>query len=106
MAEFRRCDRCGNPLPPDATEDTRLACTLRSGLEPDSRPRPAGRAGVDVTVGFEPAHPGHVLESLARSIGLIPRVILPDTAPDDTGPPVIMSVTSYSVDHASLSRNP
>jgi len=38
-----------------------------------------------VTVGFEPAQPGHVLESLARSIGSIPRVLLPDPAPEDTG---------------------
>jgi serine/threonine-protein kinase len=38
-----------------------------------------------VTFSFEPAQAGHVLESLARSIGSIPRVLLPDTAPDETG---------------------
>ena len=42
-----------------------------------------------MTFGFEPAQPGHVLESLARSIGSIPRVLLPDTANDDTGVAII-----------------
>jgi serine/threonine-protein kinase len=51
---------------------------------------PAGRpAADDVTYGFEPARPGHVLETLARSIGPIPRVLLPDTSPDDAGVAVI-----------------
>ena len=58
---------------------------LRAALVPDTRPPPEGSAGEDVTVGFEPVRPGHVLENLARSIGTIPRVFLPDTAPDDTG---------------------
>ena len=39
--------------------------------------------------GFEPTQPGHVLESLARSIGSIPRVLLPDTSADDAGVAVI-----------------
>ena len=89
MAEIRRCNRCGNPLPSDAPEGTCPACLLRAGLEPDTRPPPDGSAGEDVTFGFEPAQPGHVLESLARSIGSIPRVLLPDTATDDTGVAVI-----------------
>ena len=33
--------------------------------------------------------PGRVLEGLARSIGSIPRVLLPDTATDDQGVAVI-----------------
>ncbi len=53
---------------------------LRGGLEPPSQ---------EVTFGFEPTQPGHVLESLARSIGPIPRVLLPDTATDDAGVAVI-----------------
>ena len=89
MAEIRRCNRCGNPLPSDAPEGTCPACMLRAGLEPDSEPPPDGSAGEDVTFGFEPTQPGHVLESLARSIGPIPRVLLPDTATDDAGVAVI-----------------
>jgi serine/threonine protein kinase len=37
-----------------------------------------------VTFRFEPADPGHVLENLARSIGPIPRVLLPETGSDYT----------------------
>jgi hypothetical protein len=59
---------------------------LRAGLEPGSGPPPpVGSGGGDVTFGFEPVQPGHVLESLARSIGQMPRVLLPDTAPNDVG---------------------
>jgi serine/threonine protein kinase len=43
----------------------------------------------EVSLGFEPTSPGRVLESLARSIGSIPRVLLPDTANDDQGVAVI-----------------
>ncbi len=80
MAEIRRCKRCGNPLPADAPDGTCPVCMLRAGLEP---------ASADVTFGFEPTLPGHVLEGLARSIGPIPRVLLPDTATDDASVAVI-----------------
>ena len=89
MADIRRCNRCGNLLPSDATEGICPACMLRAGLEPASEQPPGGSAGEDVTFGFEPSQPGHVLESLARSIGSIPRVLLPDTATDDAGVAVI-----------------
>ena len=42
-----------------------------------------------MTLGFESTSPGRVLESLARSIGSIPRVLLPDTRDDDRGVAVI-----------------
>jgi len=89
MAEIRRCNRCGNLLPSDAPEGTCPACMLRAGLEPDSEPPADGSAREGVTFGFEPTDPGRVLESLARSIGSIPRVLLPDTATDDAGVPII-----------------
>ncbi|MFI5460455.1 MAG: tetratricopeptide repeat protein [Isosphaerales bacterium] len=85
MADIHRCNRCGNLLPSDAPEGTCPACMLRAGLEPDTTPPPDGSAGGDATFSFEPVQPGHVLESLARSIGSIPRLLLPDTAPDDAG---------------------
>ncbi len=79
MAEIRRCIRCGNPLPSEAPDGICPACMLRAGLEPDTKPMPEGSAGENVTFSFEPAQPGHVLENLARSIGPIPRVLLPET---------------------------
>ena len=82
MAQNPQCVRCGNPL---SSNGICPYCLLRAGLEPGSEPPGNGSAGEDVSVGFEPTQPGHVLESLARSIGSIPRVLLPDTAADDAG---------------------
>ena len=85
MADIVRCNRCGNLLPSGAPEGTCPACMLRAGLAPGSEPTTAaGWPGENVTFSFEPAQPGHVLESLARSMGTIPRVLLPDTAADET----------------------
>jgi serine/threonine-protein kinase len=39
--------------------------------------------------GFTPAGAGKVLETLAHSLGSVPRVLLPDTDPDDRGAAVI-----------------
>jgi len=86
MAEIHRCNRCGNLLPSDAPEGTCPACSLRAGLEPGPEaPTSAGPSGEDVTFSFEPVQPGHVLENLARSVGPIPRVLLPDTGADEKG---------------------
>ncbi len=81
MTEPRRCNRCGNPLRSDAPAGTSCpVCMLRAGLD---------ASGEEMTFGFEPTQPGRVLESLARSIGPIPRVLLPDTATDDAGVAII-----------------
>jgi hypothetical protein len=90
MAHDRLCPRCGRPLPADARPGTCPACLLRAGLEPGSEAAPLDASnGDEVTLGFESTSPGRVLESLARSIGSIPRVLLPDTANDDRGVAVI-----------------
>ncbi len=81
MTETRRCNRCGNLLRSDAPAGASCpVCMLRAGLD---------ASGEDLTFGFEPTQPGRVLESLARSIGPIPRVLLPDTATDDAGVGII-----------------
>jgi tetratricopeptide (TPR) repeat protein/serine/threonine protein kinase len=90
MADDRRCPRCGQPLTPDVTTGTCPACRLRAGLETGARAAPLNDShDGEVTFGFEPTSPGRVLESLAHSIGSIPRVLLPDTAPDDRDVAVI-----------------
>ncbi len=86
MAQNPQCVRCGSPL---SANGICPYCLLRAGLEPGSEPPGNGSAGAEVSVGFEPTQPGHVLESLARSIGSIPRVLLPDTGADDAGVAVI-----------------
>ena len=78
------------PLPPDVPTGTCPACRLRAGLETGARAAPLDDSNDDeVTFGFEPTSPGRVLESLAHSIGSIPRVLLPDTTPDDRDVAVI-----------------
>jgi len=62
---------------------------LRAGLEPDTLLPPQGSTLEGVSFGFEPAQPGHVLETLARSIGPIPPVLRPDTGTDDAGVTII-----------------
>ncbi len=89
MTDPRRCTRCGNPLPPDVALGICPACMRRVGWQPAFGQPPHGSAGDEVTNGFKPNHPGHVLESLAQSIGSIPRILLPDTAADDAGVAVI-----------------
>ena len=90
MADDRHCPRCGKPLPRDVPAGTCPACLLRAGLETGARAAPLDDSNDDeVTFGFEPTSPGRVLETLARSIGSIPRVLLPDTAPDDRDVAVI-----------------
>src|SRR6516165_10493555 len=93
MTENIRCNRCGILHPSDASEGNCPACSPSTELEPDAQPTGVS-AGEQATCDFELARPGHVLESLARSIGTIPRVQLPDTAPDDTG----VAVTKPSSD--------
>ncbi len=66
---------------------------LLSGRVPESGPTVVS-AGEERTLGFEPVQPGHVLESLARSIGSVPRVLLLDTTHDATE----VAVTSPSSD--------
>lgn len=73
--------------PPTGEHPTRPTVEYR-GVDPTlpgGDPTAVGPAGDDVTYGFEPVRPGHVLETLARSIGPIPRILLPDTSPGDAG---------------------
>jgi serine/threonine-protein kinase len=90
MADNRVCPECGRPLDPGAPAGACPACLLRRGLDPASDPPdPSGAGPFDVSYGIEPTDIGHVIEALSRSIGPIPRVLLPDTTQDDRGTPVI-----------------
>ena len=73
MAENRRCDRCGQSLPADAPKSACPACILRTGLEPGAQTT-AAWVGQEATIDHEPARPGHVLETLARSFGPITEI--------------------------------
>ncbi len=84
MADDRHCPRCGQPLPPYVPTGTCPACRLRTGLETGARAAPLDDSNdEEVNFDFEPTSSGRVLETLARSIGFVPRVLLADTVPDD-----------------------
>ena len=99
MAANRLCPQCGCPLPPEVPKGACPACMLRAGLESDGEP-PAGpldgsgTGGHQSATGFKPSGFGKVLETLAHSIGSIPRVLLPDTDPDDSRLAVIKPASS------------
>jgi hypothetical protein len=88
MAAPRRCPKCGESLPAEVAQGTCPACFLRAGLVPDAELPPTDGPAEAASV-FAPTHTGHVLESLEQSIGWIHRLLLPDTALDDAGMPVI-----------------
>ena len=90
MAALRRCPQCRKPLAPDIAQGMCPACLLGAGLLPESDPLATdGLTAEEAPFGLEPTLTGHVLESLGRSIGSVPRVLLPDTALDDAGVAVI-----------------
>ena len=90
MADDRRCPECGFPLPPDVAPGRCPACLLRAGLMDGSMTGPLDGPEVhQVSIGFEPTSAGKVLETLARSIGSIPRILLPDTHAEDRDDPVV-----------------
>ena len=99
MAPDRFCPQCGCALPAGRSHDTCPACLLRAGLERESGSPawPLDRSGTVAfqdAIGSEPSSVGKVLESLANSIGSIPRVLLPDTVISTTSPSPSSTPTS------------
>ena len=94
MADMRRCNQCGHLLPSHVPDGTGPACMPRTGPQPETTPLSDGSTDENLTFSFEPAQPGHILESLARSIGSIPRVLLPETGADETS----LAITDPSSD--------
>jgi eukaryotic-like serine/threonine-protein kinase len=68
------CPTCGSELPAGAPRGLCPRCLRSHGLGPDG----------DLTLGFERAMAAGVLETLAATIGPMPRVLLPDTQGDNT----------------------
>ncbi len=81
MSEGPTCPNCGNELPAGSPRKLCPRCLLRAGLGSgaESVPRNGGHSA---TAGLT-APVGHVLDSIAASIGSVPRVLLRDT---DGGP--------------------
>jgi len=73
------CPRCGKPQPIEAP----------AGLCPRCRLEGSRDSGVEVTDSLDSAQLGRLLESLAASIGPVPRILLPDTGDVATEPPLV-----------------
>ena len=82
MKPERTCPDCGATLPADAPRGLCPNCLMEAAL-PSTSPPSHEATGI---VG--PAGPG-VLDSIAQSIGPVPRVLLRDTAPGETPGPVV-----------------
>src|SRR6516225_1067093 len=85
----RTCPDCGETLPADAPRGLCPNCLMGAAL-PSTSPSAHEATGTfePATDTFEPAGTG-VLESIAQSIGPVPRVLLRDTAPGETPGPVV-----------------
>ncbi len=80
MPDARTCPSCGSELPARAPEGLCPRCLLRAGLSSDALS--VGRPGeVGATISLDGS--GGVLETIAASLGPVPRILLRDT---DAGP--------------------
>ncbi len=82
MRPERTCPDCGATLPADAPRGLCPNCLMGAALPSTSPP------AHEATGTFEPAGPG-VLETIAHSIGPVPRVLLRNTAPGETPGPIV-----------------
>src|SRR4051812_26345900 len=83
MAEQPTCPRCGADLPARSTRGLCPRCLLRAGLEADALSLScAGEVGATVDLSGPPS----VLETLAATVGPVPRVLLRDTDPGSEPP--------------------
>ncbi len=80
----RTCPDCGATLPADAPRGLCPNCLMGAALSRTSAPGPAAIGAI------EPAGPGPgVLDTIAQSIGPVPRVLLRDTAPGESPGPIV-----------------
>ena len=80
------CVRCGAPLPTDALAGHCPRCLLLEGLDSDAARTGQGSNGGPPGL---PHEAGSVLETIATTIGRVPRVLLRDTAPVRSPGPVV-----------------
>jgi eukaryotic-like serine/threonine-protein kinase len=79
MNPKRTCPDCGSILPDDAPRELCPQCLMGAALSADA---------TDATGQYEPARPS-VLDTIAQSIGPVPRVLLRDTGPGEMPGPIV-----------------
>src|SRR4051794_40352502 len=83
-ADPHACPRCGKSRPAAAPAGLCPVCLLGNALGDEA----------DVTYSFLPEAPGRVLETLAATLGAIPRVLLPDTEEGHDASPLVQPSSS------------
>jgi serine/threonine-protein kinase len=82
MAERTTCPDCGAALPAGSPRGLCPRCLLRAGLaDPSDSGRNGGPAASVTSLG--------VLDSIAATVGTVPRVLLRDTAPGEEPGPIV-----------------
>ncbi len=80
------CPKCGSEKPVQSPGGLCPVCMLREGHESGSAGRSRGSYGVTINL---PSSPGSVLDSIAATIGSVPRVLLRDTTVGETPSPIV-----------------
>jgi hypothetical protein len=93
MSQERTCPDCGATLPADAPRGLCPECLMAAAF-----PR-TSNGSAPATSAFEPANPG-VLDTIAQSIGPVPRVLLRDTAPGEEPGPIVRPAGDHDDDRS------
>jgi tetratricopeptide (TPR) repeat protein/thiol-disulfide isomerase/thioredoxin/tRNA A-37 threonylcarbamoyl transferase component Bud32 len=84
-----RCPSCGGPLPANSPAGACPRCLLLQGLDTD----PPGLERVSNDRTLDQSHrAGSVLETIGATIGVVPRVLLRDTAVGEEPSPIVRAV--------------
>src|SRR5689334_22994020 len=92
MSPERTCPDCGSPLPVDAPRGLCPHCLMGAAL---SRRSSTNRTA---TTTDAPAPRAGILETISRTAGEVPRVLLRDTGPGEEPGPVVRMAGEGDVD--------
>ena len=97
MNPERTCPDCGKALPADAPRGLCPQCLMGAAL--------SGRSsgGSATSLGFTPAGTG-VLDTIAQSVGTVPRVLLCDTGPGEEPGPIVRKPGADDADTSTRYR--
>src|SRR5208337_1430420 len=89
MSEARVCPNCGAIRPAQGPEGLCPRCLLRAGLDSEGLGRSQSGEALVTMSPDGPDGPRSVLETIAKSVGPVPMVLLRDTAPGEEPSPVV-----------------
>jgi serine/threonine-protein kinase len=101
MMPDNKCERCGAPLPTHALKGRCPRCLLLEGLDSDASGTGQRRNGGPPGLALEA---GSVLETIAQSIGRVPRVLLRDTSPGEEPGPIVRPPGALADDRSTRYR--